>query len=133
MRRTLLAALCFLVAICGLSLIPATAQQPGSGSSRIEPQSSAKAKTPDEFYQSFWKYLSRKDSPYTKWPLLPGKGGLRDGEGPHGKFIKTYVNKLVADSPKALPHGAIVIAENYAEDQMTLQNIMAMYRVNCTF
>jgi hypothetical protein len=124
----LLPVVCFLSAVSCLSLNRAIAQQ-GSGSSRIEPQSTAKAKTPDEFYRSFWQYLGRKDSPYTKWPMLPGKEGLQQGEAPHGKFVKAYVNKLVADSPKALPQGAILVAENYAEDQMTLQSIMVMYRV----
>jgi|SRR6266404_1058950 len=128
MRRTLLTVISFVTAISLVSLHPASAQQ-GSGSSRIEPQQSAKAKTPEEFYTSFWTYLSRKDAPYTKWPVLTGKEALREGQGPHGKFVKTYVNKLVADSPKALPLGAILVAENYGEDQMKLQNIMVMYRV----
>ena len=125
MRKTLLTAICLVTVISVVALHSVTAQQ-GSGSSRIEPQQSAKAKTPEEFYKSFWTYLSRKDAPYTKWP---GMEGLRAGEVPHGKFVKTYVNKLVADSPKALPLGAILIAENYGEDQMKLQNIMVMYRV----
>jgi Cytochrome P460 len=128
MRSTLLTAICLVIVISVLALHPATGQQ-GSGSSRIEPQGTAKAKTPEEFYQSFWTYLSRKDAPYTKWPVLPGKEGVREGEGPHGKFVKTYVNKLVADSPKALPLGGILIAENYGEDQVALKNVMVMYRV----
>jgi len=128
MRRILFTVIGSLIAASFVAWIPVMAQQ-GSGSSRIEPQSSAKAKTPEEFYKSFWQYLSRRDAPYTKWPMLPGKDGLRQGEGPHGKFVKAYVNKLVADSPKALPLGAILVAENYAEDQTTLQSIMVMYRV----
>jgi cytochrome P460 len=128
MRRILPIAICLVLAVSIVALNSATGQQ-GSGSSRIEPQAAAKAKTPEEFYKSFWTYLSRKDAPYTKWPALPGKVGLREGEGPHGKFVKTYVNKSVADSPKALPLGAILIAENYGGDQMTLKNIMVMYRV----
>jgi Cytochrome P460 len=128
MRRTLLTAICLVIAIAVFALHRATGQQ-GSGSSRIEPQGKAKAKTPEEFYQSFWMYLSRRDSPYTKWPELRGMEGLREGDGPHGKFVKTYVNKLVADSPKALPLGAILVAESYGEDQMMLKNVMVMYRV----
>jgi len=127
-RRTLLIAISFLGATSLLVLSPALAQQ-GSGSSRIQPQATPKAKTPDEFYQSFWQYLSRKDSPYTKWPTLPGKEGVREGEGPHGKFVKTFVNKVVADNPKTLQYGAILVAENYADDQMKLQSITVMYRV----
>jgi hypothetical protein len=65
MQRTLLTAISFVTAISLVSLPPAIGQQ-GSGSSRIEPQQSAKAKTPEEFYASFWTYLSRKDAPYTK-------------------------------------------------------------------
>ena len=128
MRTTLPATICLAAVIFITARNPAMGQQ-GSGSSRIEPQQSAKAKTPDEFYKSFWTYLSQRNAPYTKWPALPGTEALREGEGPHGKFVKTYVNQLVAGSPKALPQGAILVAENYGEDQKTLQNIMVMYRV----
>ncbi len=40
-----------------------------------------------------------------------------------------YVNRIASGDPKALPHGSIIIKENYGKDQKTLMAITVMYRV----
>lgn len=127
MRRVLETSAIALLTTALSALQPVAAQQAGSGSSRTTPPpKTAQPKTPDEFYQSFWTYLHRPESPYKSWP---GSEGLRKGEGPHTPLIKNYVNKLVAENPQALPNSSVLVAENYADDGKTVQSITAMLRV----
>jgi hypothetical protein len=88
--------------------------------------------TPDEFYAAFWKHIIRQESPYTKWGSPKGKEGLREGQSPHGDFVRMYANKAAIDSPSALPYGAILVTENYEQDKRTLKDITVMYRVKGT-
>jgi hypothetical protein len=102
--------------------------QEGSGSSRASPQRTTRPMTPDEFYQSFWKHLHKQENPYSKWGSLPGKGELREGESPHGEFVRHYANKAATDNPKGLPYGSILVTENYDADKKTLKDVTVMYR-----
>jgi hypothetical protein len=118
--------------LAGATLVVLSFQSParpqGSGSSRAAPPRATRPPTPEEFYQSFWKHLNRKESPYTQWSGFAGKEGMQKGESPHGTFTKTFINKTAADDPQKLPYGAILVTENYADDEKTLQNITVMYR-----
>src|SRR5260370_41867881 len=87
-----------LAAVAALVLLVQSPARPqGSGSSRAAPPRETRPPTPEEFYEGFWKYLNRTESPYTKWAGVPGKTGMQKGEGPHGEFTKTYRNKVAAD------------------------------------
>ena len=127
MRQIIITLAMAAAAILSLTAQPSAAQQQGSGSSRTAPPArTAQPTTPDEFYKSFWTYLNRAESPYKSWT---GTEAMKNGEPPHGALIKTHVNKLVADSPKNLPYGAILVADNYADDGKTLQSVMVMFRI----
>jgi hypothetical protein len=128
MRANIAKMLCLAgAAVIALSF-PSPARSQGSGSSRAAPPRATRPPTPEEFYQNFWKHLNRKEAPYTKWSGFAGKEGLQKGESPHGAITKTFINKTAADDPQKLPYGAILVTENYADDEKTLQNITVMYR-----
>jgi hypothetical protein len=92
-------------------------------------QPQARALTAEEFYQSLWRYLVREQSPYTRWPSLPGKAGPRKAESPHGPFVRTYANTVAAADPGNLPYGSILVLEDYTEDQKQRTGINILYRV----
>jgi len=132
MRAHLVKPLSLAGGVAILLWLTSPAQPQGSGSSRVDPPRATRPPTPEEFQESFWKYLNRKDAPYTKWATIPADGEMRPGETPHGKFTKTYANKVAAEDLKTLPHGAILVMENYAEDHKKLEDITIMYRVKGT-
>ncbi len=79
------------------------------------------------FEQKLWDYL--KGARYENWAPMPGKSdGFLPGQSPHGDFLKLYVNRTAAGNPKELPHGSIVVKENYGADKKTLMAITIMYR-----
>ncbi len=125
-----------MVYLTGAALIVLLLQSParpqGSGSSRAAPPRATRPPTPEEFYQNFWKHLNRKELPYTKWSGFAGKESPQKGESPHGAFTKTFINKAAADDPQKLAYGTILVTENYADDEKTLQNITVMYRYKGT-
>jgi hypothetical protein len=127
MRANFVKMLC----LAGAALIVASLQSParpqGSGSSRAAPPRTTRPPTPEEFYQSFWKYLNKPDASYKKWGSLPGKSGLREGPESHGDFLQTYANKTATDKPDILPYGSILVTENYDKDKK-LKDITVMYR-----
>jgi hypothetical protein len=96
----------------------------------VQPQPSVvRPPTPEEFYQALWRYLVRPQAPYTAWPPFPGKEGLRQGQSPHGDFVRLYANTAALADPKALPPGSILVLEAYAADQKTRTGINILYRV----
>ena len=105
----------------------------GSGSSRTDTpkaiqSQTARPQTPDEFYNSFWGHLVKKDAAYNTWKSL-AREKTDDGiENPHGETSRTYVNKIVSDDPKALPNGSILVREDY-DDKGKRNSISVMYRV----
>jgi hypothetical protein len=56
------------------------------------------------------------------WTLIPGKGPLTPGQDPHGALISVYLNQganqALQEPPGELPEGAVVLKENYMEDEM---------------
>lgn len=115
--------------IAGASLLvrQSTLAQEGSGSSRASPPRATRPMTPDEFYQSFWKFIHKQEAPYKKWGTLADKNGLRESKEPHGDFVQTFANKIATDKPDILPYGSILITENYDKDKK-LTDITVMYR-----
>lgn len=79
------------------------------------------------FEQKLWDYL--KAAKYENWAPMPGKSdGFSPGQSPHGEFLKLYVNRLTAGNPKELPHGSVIVKENYGRDKKALMAITVMYR-----
>lgn len=126
------ARLCLAGAVLVLVFSAAPARPQGSGSTRSAPPRATRPPTQEEFQQSFWKFLTKKESPYTKWKEFPGKAGFQKGNSPHGAFTKTYINKAAAESLKDFAFTSILVTENYADDQKTLKDITIMYRVKGT-
>lgn len=86
-----------------------------------------KRPTGPTFESQFWNYLRQVH--YRNWAPAPGqKAGHYPGKSPHGAFLKTYVNRIAAADPKELPHGSIIIKENYDKEKK-LAAITVMYRV----
>ena len=80
-----------------------------------------------KFEDKFWEYLT--SNAYQNWAPAPGQdGGFYQGRGPHGDFLKMYLNRTAAAAPDELPYGSIIVKENYAEDQKTMTAITVMYR-----
>ena len=92
-------------------------------SSRVVPAPVVKRMT---FEQKLWSYLIR--GKYRNWAPVPGKSdAMYEGERPHGAFLKMYLNRKAAGSPKELPNGSIVIKENY-NPQKALAAVTVMYK-----
>jgi hypothetical protein len=70
-----------------------------------------------------------EDTPYMEWSFWPNAEGLLEGKGPHGAFIKNYVNpKAINPSGDAYPFGSLIVKENYGPDT-TLAKLTVMYKV----
>src|SRR5258708_32492993 len=124
------------------ALVPSVRAQ-GSGSSRTaqpgirqptSPPRQARPSVPrppttEEFAQSLWAFLVRPQAPYTQWPPLPAKEGLRGAMGPHGPFVRLYANATALADPKGLPPGSVLILEDYTADQKARTGINILYRV----
>ena len=124
--------LCLGGAVLVLVVWAAPARPQGSGSTRTAPPRATRPPTQEEFQQAFWKFLTKKESPYTKWKEFPGKEGFQEGKTPHGAFTKTFINKAAAESLKDFAFGSILVTENYGDDQKTLKDLTIMYRVKGT-
>ncbi len=111
-----------------LIAVAAVAYSQGSGSSRSDPQRATRPQTPDEFYQSFWAHLVKKDAAYNTWKVL-AREKTDDGiENPHSANSKTYANKIAADDPANLPAGSILVREDYDENNKRT-GFNVLYRV----
>ena len=85
--------------------------------------------TPGQFAASFWNYLAKSPSQYKKWKPFPGhEAEIYEGESPHGAHLRLYANSVAVKDPKNVPHGSIIVKENYGEDKTTLLAITVMYR-----
>ena len=89
-------------------------------------------KTPKPDAADFYTFIT-KTEPYQKWALWPGHEAMHPGVSPHGAFLKIYVNKpaheAIVKKMKVMPDGAIIVKENYADDQKTLVALTPMYKV----
>lgn len=122
---------CLVAAVLIMVSFESAARPQGSGSSRASPSRATRPPTPEEFYATFWQHIVRQDAPFTKWGSLPGKEGWNEGKNPHGDFVRVYANKAAAESPNALPLGAVIVADNYDKDKKRT-DITVMYRVKGT-
>jgi len=85
----------------------------------------------DDFASKFWAYIS-ETNPYSGWGYWPGTYGMYPGKSPHGAYLKFYANGIAlkaAREGKPMPEGAILVKENYGNDQKTLMAITPMYKV----
>jgi hypothetical protein len=84
----------------------------------------------DEYASKFWTHITETD-PYTGWGYWPGHYGIYPGKSPHGAYLKIYANGVAlkaAREGKPMPDGAILVKENYGEDQKTLMAVTPMYK-----
>jgi hypothetical protein len=85
----------------------------------------------DEFASNFWTYIT-ETNPYTGWGYWPGKYGMYPGKSPHGAYLKVFANGVAlkaAREGRPMPDGAILVKENYGDDQETLMAVTPMYKV----
>ena len=92
------------------------------------PAQAARRLSPEEFRAALWKYLSEGKTAYKNWTSWPGRNGIYKGQSPHGAYLKMYGNRAAAFSPEELPHGSIIVKENYGPDKETLMAVTVMYR-----
>jgi hypothetical protein len=81
--------------------------------------------------EKFWTYIS-KINPYKKWGMWPGHEGMYPGHSPHGAYVKLYANDIALKATRdglPMPHGAILVKENYNKDKKILLVITPMYKV----
>ncbi len=79
------------------------------------------------FEGKFWSWLKQVE--YHNWAPGPGKPtGAYPGQSPHGKLVKTYLNRTAAGNSGRLPHGSIIIKENLGPDGKTLMAVTVMYK-----
>lgn len=86
---------------------------------------------PAPMASQFWGYITTT-SPYTQWNYFPGYEGMYPGQSPHGAYLKLYVNDIAYDAIEngdPMPDGAMLVKENYGEDQKTLMAVTPMYKV----
>ena len=102
--------------------------QEGSGSSRAAPQRVIRPPTPEEFYQTFWAFVTKPESSYKKWGALPTKQDLHEAPEPHGEFVRIFANKTAVEKPDSVPLGSILIMESYGKDKKKLKEVTVMYR-----
>jgi hypothetical protein len=127
-----LLALVFALALYTHSGIMAQGSMPKpQGSAHKSEGSMPKMTQPAAEGEAFWTYIT-ETNPYTKWGNWPGYDKMYPGKSPHGKYLKLYANDLAIKAAKEgspMPNGAIVIKENYGEDQKTLMAVTPMYKV----
>ena len=106
----------------------AVAYPQGSGSSRSDPARATRPQTPEEFYDTFWRYLVKKDAAYNTWEALEHEPPKDEVENPHGTVSRTYANEVAAKDAENLPFGSILVREDY-DDKRKRQTISVLYRV----
>ena len=113
MEKMLLMVACSMVALLGVAPRNAEAQSGTRGAKRAH-------------YDVLWDWLKRTD--YTKWKSPDGNvPEFQEGQSPHGAFIKNYLSKRAAENLKDLPHGSVIVKENYSPDKK-LMAITIMHR-----
>lgn len=76
----------------------------------------------------YWQQIQNRD----EWAIWPGTEAMKEGKSPHGAYLTTYVNEAalnaINEGADAMPEEALVVKENYMEDQ-TLAKITAMAKM----
>lgn len=74
--------------------------------------------------------LLDKMSGYDQWAHFAGHEGIKRGNSPHGKFVRTFVNPEGAKNPSAPGYGSIIVKENYSsDDPASLGAMTVMQRI----
>lgn len=104
----------------------------GSGSQDDQQQGSGerqRPRSPEEFHEALWQFLTTGNSDYHRWDTLPGSPkDMYAGDSPHGAYLQLYANSVARGNAEELPHGSVLVVENYDDDQQTLLEITVMYR-----
>ncbi len=67
---------------------------------------------------------------YQKWGHFEGHEKMQPGKSPHGKFVRTFLNSVGAESPAAPGYGSIIVKENYSSnDPASLGALTVMQRI----
>ena len=75
--------------------------------------------------QKMWDFIRK--ARYDQWAPAGDNGDYRASDRPHGALVKTYMNRVAAGNSDTLPHGSIIIKENFTADK-TLAAVTLMYR-----
>lgn len=85
--------------------------------------------------EQVYAYLTLSND-YRTFSLVPGEKGIREGRSPHGALVRTRVNAIGLQAMKQglrqLPHGSIVVKENFNRDQELLA-LTVMMKVTNSF
>ena len=105
-------------------------QQQGSASragAAAQGSTTRSSKAPKTFEQKLWDFIIQ--GKYRNWAPVPGQSDkMYEGQSPHGAYLKMYLSRSAAGSPKDLPDKSIVIKENYGPDMRQLMAITVMFR-----
>ena len=101
-----------------------TTRQQGSSTQEAAAMKQAAAKQ-RAFEQQMWNYI--KATRYDQWAPAGDDGDFRESDRPHGAFVKTYMNRIAAGNTAKLPHGSVIIKENFSPDKK-LAAITLMHR-----
>ncbi|MBL4885115.1 MAG: cytochrome P460 family protein [Planctomycetaceae bacterium] len=104
--------------------------QQGSSSQsrgRTSPRGRTTRGTVASYESKLWDWLHRVE--YHNWAPGPGQStDVYPGQSPHGAYLKTYLNRTAAGNASTLPHGSIIVKENFGPDGKTLMAVTVMYR-----
>lgn len=107
---------------------PGSGTQSGSPTQQGGAQRPARTASTEPFEVRLWNWLQQAQ--YRNWGPLPGRpADAYAGQEPHGAMVKIFANRTAAGSPDALPHGSIIVKENYGADGQSLMAVTVMYRV----
>ena len=77
------------------------------------------------FEQKLWQFI--KSARYSQWAPAGDNGDFRESDGAHGALVKTYMNRTAAGNQDSLPHGSVIIKENFSPEKK-LMAVTLMYR-----
>ncbi len=125
------------IAVACLSVIALPGQfaaGQGSGSSRSTPSRPARPQTTEEFADTLWRFIVRRQFPYTKWVAVPVKkfDQVPENDKAHGSNPMIYANLTAMLNPSSPPFGSIFVVDDYADDGKTRSSVSIMYRAKGT-
>jgi hypothetical protein len=117
MRKfVLFAAATALPLLAGFASLPTAEAQSGSRATR------------QAHHDALWSWLRRVN--YRNWNGIDGsQPDFQEGQSPHGALLKTYVSPLAGRDPQRMPHGSVIVKENYSPDKK-LMAVTVMQRAN---
>ncbi len=96
-------------------------------SGAIQQNSGRQQQSQGTFESRMWNWLAKAQ--YKNWGPIPGvTGEAYASEQPHGAQVKLFANRTAAANPESLPHGSMLVKENYSSDGSSLLAITIMYR-----